>query len=247
MSPRGPAFPGHDALCDVFSAPIAHRGLWSPQGPAENSLSAFASAVDQGYGIELDVRLSVDGVPMVFHDRHLARMASAAAELREKTADQLAALRLKGSQDPIPTLTAALDVIAGRGPVLVELKTEDGAVGAMETKVAETLGGYGGCAAVIGFNPLSHAWFAANRPELPRGLNLDLKPDAPLQDEALDEMINIARPHFLLPGGDGLDAVAVAALHERQLPLVVWTVRSPERWRAMSAYCDSLIFEGWRP
>lgn len=54
---------------------IAHRGLFDNHSEApENSLAAFRKAVDQGFGIELDVQLTKDGKLVVFHDFDLKRM-----------------------------------------------------------------------------------------------------------------------------------------------------------------------------
>lgn len=241
------ALPASAALPNLLSSPFAHRGLWAINGPPENSLAAFSSAVEEGYGVELDVRLSKDMAPMVFHDRHLARMASAAAELSERTAADLADLRLNGTREAIPTLAAALQVVGGRGPLLVELKTEAGGEGPLEERVAEALKDYSGPVAVIGFNPASHAWFREHTPKILRGLNLDVNHGEPLEEAALDRMIAQAAPDFLLPGVAGLDAPALRSLHARQFPLVVWTLRSPGGWASLSAQCATLIFEGWRP
>ncbi|MGB0262748.1 MAG: glycerophosphodiester phosphodiesterase family protein, partial [Henriciella sp.] len=69
--------------------PYAHRGLWSPESVPENSSGAFARAASKGLGIELDVRLSRDFVPMVFHDRNLERMTGIAADVSDYNAVEL--------------------------------------------------------------------------------------------------------------------------------------------------------------
>ncbi len=98
--PRRSARPG----TSCSSPPIAHRGLWTPDGAPENSLAAFQAACAAGYGIELDVQLTADGEAMVFHDDNLERMTGAEARLRDRTAADLRELRLAGHgrDDPDP-------------------------------------------------------------------------------------------------------------------------------------------------
>jgi glycerophosphoryl diester phosphodiesterase len=104
----------------LFHPPVAHRGLWSPDGAPENSLAAFQAACSAGYGIELDVQLSADGEAMVFHDDTLERLTGAAGPLRARTAADLAELSLVGTEERIPTLLEALALIGRRAMVHVE-------------------------------------------------------------------------------------------------------------------------------
>ena len=66
----------------------AHRGLHDAAVP-ENSMGAFKAAVDKGVGIELDIQLSSDGIPMVFHDDRLKRVCGIDAKVSDYTADEL--------------------------------------------------------------------------------------------------------------------------------------------------------------
>lgn len=100
---------------------FAHRGLFDEKIP-ENSLSAFQRAIDKGLGIELDVRLTKDGVPVVFHDKTLRRMCGDSRKISKITYEELKKLRLKGSDEGIPTLEQALELIGGQVPLLVETK-----------------------------------------------------------------------------------------------------------------------------
>ncbi|MBE6856983.1 MAG: hypothetical protein E7500_06095 [Ruminococcus sp.] len=101
---------------------FAHRGLFDDEMIPENSLSAFQRAIDAGLGIELDVRLTKDGVPVVFHDKTLRRMCSDTRKISKITYDELKKLRLKGSDEGIPTLEQTLELIGGQVPLLVETK-----------------------------------------------------------------------------------------------------------------------------
>jgi len=236
----------------LFAPPIAHRGLWSPDGPPENSLGAFQAACAAGYGVELDVQLSADGEAMVFHDEDLARLTGVSGRIGERTAADLAELRLNGTDERIPTLPETLALIGRRALVHVELKTPFGRVGPLEQRVHEILIDHSGPVCVIGFNPYSHAWFAERFPNVLRGLDSYSWERAPHMNEAQRksfanlEHVSIARPHFLALGLDMLPSAKAAQLRAEGLPVIAWTVRSPEQWEAVREGCDNLIFEGFR-
>lgn len=130
----------------------AHRGLHSETVP-ENSLEAFSLAVDNGYGIELDVQLSSDGEVMVFHDYTLTRMTGVEKKLNDLTKDELKALTLKNTSEAIPTLEEVLTLVDGKVPLLIELKGEDLDTRLCE-KAANRLKAYKGKYCIESFNPL---------------------------------------------------------------------------------------------
>jgi glycerophosphoryl diester phosphodiesterase len=235
----------------LFHPPIAHRGLWSPAGPPENSLAAFQAACAAGYGIELDVQLSADGEAMVFHDGKLARMTGAPGRVRDLGAAELSELRLAGTDETIPTLTETLAVIGHRAMVHIELKTPYGEVGPLERRVHEVIADHNGPLCVIGFNPYSHAWFADRYPGVLRGLDSYSyeRADHLAEDQrrafAALEHVAIARPHFLALGLDMLPNAKAAELRAQGMPVVAWTVREPTQCDAVKDGCDNLIFEGF--
>jgi glycerophosphoryl diester phosphodiesterase len=237
----------------LFEPAIAHRGLWAPDGPPENSLGAFQAACAAGYGIELDVQLSADGEAMVFHDDDLERMTGQPGRIADHNAADLVAMRLKGSDERIPTLVEALVEVGHRALVHVELKTPYGRVGPLEQRVHEVIMDHNGPTSVIGFNPYSHAWFAERFPGVLRGLDSYSYRRAAHMDEdqrasyARLEHVAIARPHFLALGLDMLPSHAATGLRIEGLPIVAWTVRKPEQWEAIRDGCDNLIFEGFTP
>ena len=237
----------------LFDPPVAHRGLWSPDGPPENSLGAFQAACAAGYGIELDVQLSADGEAMVFHDDDLERMTGRPGRIADYTAADLVQMRLKGSDERIPTLVEALVEVGHRAMVHVELKTPYGQVGPLEQRTHEVLIDHNGPVCVIGFNPYSHAWFAERFPGVLRGLDsYSYKRAAHMDEEqrasfARLEHVAIARPHFLALGLDMLPSHVAKGFRIEGLPVIAWTVRSPEQWEAVRGDCDNLIFEGFMP
>ncbi len=238
----------------LVATPLAHRGLWNVRAP-ENSLTAFERACEGGYGMELDVQLSADGEAMVFHDDRLDRMTAETGRLADYSAADLAQMQLGPTEETIPTLSAVLERVAGRGLVMIELKVLGGDEGALERRVAELIDSYHGPHAVLSFNPHAMGWFADHRPGVLRGLNSWSYYDAtdwmlsPAQRESLAELehVGIARPHFLSLGLDMLPSRRADELRAAGLAVAAWTVRSPTRWALVEPHCDSLIFEGWRP
>jgi glycerophosphoryl diester phosphodiesterase len=240
-----------EAWDHLFAPPVAHRGLWRPDGAPENSLAAFQAAAAAGYGIELDVQLSADGEVMVFHDTRLERMTGAAGKLSERTTAELSELRLAGTDERIPTLAETLALVGRRSMVHIELKTPYGAVGPLEQRVHEIIIDHAGPLCVIGFNPYSHQWFAERHPQILRGLDSYSYKDAPGMNAeqrkswAKLEQLPIAQPHFLALGLDMLPGELAAEHRARGLPIVAWTVREPGQWEAIKDGCDNLIFEGF--
>jgi glycerophosphoryl diester phosphodiesterase len=237
----------------LFHPPIAHRGLWSPGGPPENSLAAFQAACARGYGIEMDVQLSADGEAVVFHDDKLARMTGREGRVRDFSAAELGEMRLAGTDEKIPTLLETLAVIGHRALVHIELKTPFGEVGPLEQRVHEVIADHNGPVCVIGFNPYSHAWFADRYPGVLRGLDSYSWDKAPHMNAAQRrslanlEQVAIARPHFLALGLDMLPSERAAEYRAKGMPVVAWTVREPAQWDAVKDGCDNLIFEGFVP
>jgi len=239
---------------DRLLAPaVAHRGLWTKDGPPENSLGAFELACEGGYGIELDVQLSSDGEAMVFHDGRLNRMTGQEGRIGEHTAADLAALPLAGTDETIPTLVETLALVGHRAMVHIELKTPYGEVGPLEQRVHDILLDHNGPTAVIGFNPYSHAWFADRHPQILRGLdsyaysaagNARMAPEQRKSFARL-EHVAIARPHFLALGLDMLPSARADHYRKEGMPVVAWTVRQPAEWDKIKDHCDNLIFEGF--
>jgi len=256
MIPARPAGVSAEAWAALCGPPLAHRGLWSEGGTPENSLAAFEAAASAGYGMELDVQLSADGEAVVFHDDRLEqRLTAASGRIAERLAADLAEVRIKGSDEAIPTLAQALAQVDGRSLVVIELKVLGGEVGPLETRVAELLSGYDGPAAMVSFNPHSVGWFADNAPRVLRGLNSAAYHDAmnwtiaPEERKALAELehVAVARPHFLSLGLDMLPSPSADALRAKGLPVAAWTVRSQAQWARVARHCDNLMFEGFRP
>lgn len=239
------------ALEWLLRTPFAHRGLYDgAAGVPENSMAAFEAAAEAGYGIELDARLAADGVPVVYHDATLERLTDLEGPLAGRSAAELSGTRLQGSDQRIPRLAQVLDLVAGRTPLLVELKSPWRRTGPLERPVSRLLENYPGACAVLSFNPLSLAWFRRHAPALPRGQNLAPpgRGHARLRDRAAQGLWRrLGRPHFISQQMDGLDQRVADRVHGQGLLLIAWTVRTEaERTKALR-YADNFMFEGLRP
>ncbi len=229
------------ALARLVAAPIAHRGLHAcgaPGGPVENSLAAARAAMAAGYGIECDVQLSRDGVAMVFHDAALARLTGIEGRIAEHDAAALGAMRLTGSDDTIPTLDGFLAAIAGRTPLVIEIKSDGDAV-RLTKKVLAAIAGYDGVAALESFDPVVVLQCRASGARQPVGLVGPLTADGTTLPPDADA---VAASDFL--SWDIAHLETAAALGR---PLTTWTVRdaaAAARARRLSA---QIVFEGFRP
>jgi glycerophosphoryl diester phosphodiesterase len=226
---------------------IAHRGLWGP-GVPENSLAAAAAAIRGGFGIECDVRLSRDGTVIVFHDSDTLRMTGLAGRIAHLATHEIVSRRFSGSDEHIPTLAQLLALIAGRVPLLIEIKTDTLAQAApLCLAVRRALEGYRGPAAVMGFSPQIGHWFATHAPKVPRGLVMTEHRDTrieTLRDAVLRRLaVRRARPDFLAYDVRFLPSSLPAALRSRGLPVLSWTVRTPQDREIVARYADRPIFE----
>jgi glycerophosphoryl diester phosphodiesterase len=229
----------------LLQAPFAHRGLWSPGEAAENSLAAFERACQSHYGAELDVRLTLDGEVVVFHDETLQRLTGLDEAVANQPLAALTEIPLQGGRDRIPSLAQVLELVAGRTMLLVELKPgPDHEL--LARRVADHFDRYRGPVAAISFDPASLAWFAAERSHVPRGL--DAMWDAEYEADAAEELarqIGLSQPHFLVLEKEAATGELAAAQRAEGRPVIAWTVRSTEDVEAVADRCDNFIFEGF--
>lgn len=148
---------------------IAHRGLFDSQnGIPENSIPAFQKAVDMGYGIELDVQLTTDNKLVVFHDESLKRMCGVDKKLMHCSYKELMQYKLINSEENIPLFETVLQIIGGKVPLIVEIKSE-GDWKSTTKLMAELMDSYSGVYCMESFHPFAVEWFKKNRPEILRG------------------------------------------------------------------------------
>jgi glycerophosphoryl diester phosphodiesterase len=241
----------HD-LRSLLAMPFAHRGLHSA-GVPENSLAAFAAAVDAGLGIELDVRLSGDGVPVVHHDATLLRSCGVQRRLADVSVADLSTLTLLDGGGRIPTLEESLRRIAGRTPLLLDLKapTRPAARRRLVDGVSDLVRGYAGPVGIVGFDPWVLTGVASRVPGVAVGQTGGVSPTTFEGRWWLRPALHpvdalwgrrMSRPHFLLFNVQRLPSAPVARLR-RELPVVAWTVRTAEEYALARAHADGVIVE----
>jgi glycerophosphoryl diester phosphodiesterase len=247
--------PGLDWLT---ARPIAHRGLHdAAAGVIENTGTAFTAAITGGFGIETDLQISADGEAMVHHDDALGRLTEGSEPLAAMNAAAIGAARFKAATDRILTLGELCDLVAGRVPLVIELKSRFDGDLRLAGRAAEVLADYTGPAAVMSFDPALIAAVRRLAPWLPRGIVAE-RHYTHYEWDALSatDKFRLAfllhaprtRPQFVAYAIRDLPAVApLIARHGFGLPLLTWTVRSEaDRLRA-GRFADQMIFEGFRP
>ena len=253
--PEGPALPR-----EFLDVPIAHRGLHGEgTGRLENSIPAFAAAIEKGYGIELDLQISRDGVAMVFHDYVLDRLTGETGRVDARDAGELGSVVLNDGAGTIPMLSEVLALVAGKVPLLIEIKDQDGAmggnVGRLEAAVAQDIAGYEGPLAVMSFNPNSVAAFRDLCPLIPRGrvtedaAGVDWGEASPEQCEKLASIDDLDElgARFISHDRNDLDAPVICARKAEGINILTWTIRSAEQEAAAREVAENITFEGYLP
>lgn len=230
-------------LRELAALPFAHRGLHGP-GTPENSLAAFRAAIEAGHGIELDVRASRDGQAIVFHDAELDRLTERTGEVALLAATELMAVPLRdGGGQTIPDLPAALALIGGRAPLLIELKVPDVHVGSLCLCVLRALDAYRGPVGVMSFNPQVSRWFVRYAPHIMRGLVVT-EAGEPRRNR-LRRQLSLwrARPDFLAYDIRDLPSRFADRARARGLPIFTWTCRSVADEARARIHADQIIHE----
>lgn len=223
----------------------AHRGLHGG-GVPENSPTAFGLAIERGMGIECDVQRTSDGHAVVFHDWELDRLTDQSGPVIERRVGDLSKIQLTGGADCIPTLRQFLDQVAGRVPVLIEIKSRrDVRVVPLCLAVRRTLEGYRGQVAVMSFDPRVSRWFSRHSPRIVHGLVVTENGDrAIIATIKLHLAFWQAKPQFLAWDVRDLPSRFVAAQRARGFPVLTWTVRSAELAQRAADCADGPIAEG---
>lgn len=239
----------------LTARPVAHRGLHDEgSGIIENTAAAFAAAIEGDFGIECDLQVSADGEAIVHHDEALGRLTEGNARIADLTAAELRAVRFRAGDARLLTLGELCDLVAGRVPLLIELKSRFDGDDRLVRRTADVLGSYRGPAAAMSFDPAVVARLRARAPGIVRGIVAERRFDwdelSRWQRFRLAHLLHAGstRPHFVAYAVRDLPAPApLLARRLFGLPLLAWTVRSLEERRRAARWADQVIFEGWRP
>ena len=232
---------------------IAHRGLHGA-GIPENSMAAFAAAVEAGYAIELDVQRTADGKLMVFHDKTLRRMCGVKGALYKTKSAALARLPLQGTGEGIPYLLDVLRLVRGRVPLVIEVKTW-GKYREIGAALHRLLRGYPGVYCIQSFDPRILSWFRRHSPQTLRGqLSTDFYKsgmDAPTGTRFFltNLMCNfLSRPDFISYDHSYENQFTFRLCRRLFRPCcAAWTIRSAAQLQAARENFELFIFEGFAP
>ncbi len=246
----------------LTESPIAHRGLHDPAwGIVENTLAAASAAVARGISIECDVQLSRDAEAIVFHDSALDRLTHAHGALNKLTVLEIAEVAFKDSGERIPTLVDLLDRIAGKVPLICEIKSDFDGDMRLANRVAQLAIGYSRPLALKSFDPavIAHLRTSAIPPgpsgtSCPLGIvaqarygREDWRALSGHQRSVCANFLHLAetRPDFLSWCVDDLPHPTPFLLGRlASMPVLAWTVRTQAQKQLAAQWADQIIFEG---
>ena len=233
----------------------AHRGLHNNHTEApENSLRAFELAAMKGYGIELDVQLTKDLVPVILHDYNLKRSCKTDFKVSEHTYEELKEYKLFGSEERVPTFQEVLELVNGKVPLIIELKIPWNA-SALCTLVSENLKDYKGLYCIESFNPLGLIWYKKHAPQVIRG---QLSTDFIREKIEGNKVQYFLLKHLLLNFLAKPDFIAYHHVYKKGLSFticrklyrvktVAWTIQTQEDYNNSRKYYELFIFDSFIP
>ena len=242
----------------LTARPVAHRGLHdAARGVIENMPAAARAAVAGNFAIECDIQLSADGEAMVHHDHDLGRLSEGSGPLVGKTVTELKALKFKATSEQMMTLGDLCALVAGRVPLVVEVKSHFDGDRQLVKRMAEVLSSYSGPVVGMSFDPDQVVALREIMPKLTRGIVAQRSYDdaywEKLTQAQRDTMLHLkhgfrTQPHFVAYSVQQLPAPPPwIARNVFGCPLLAWTVRTPEQRATAARSADQMIFEGFTP
>lgn len=232
----------------------AHRGLHDNTSDApENSLRAFWQAAEAGFGIEMDVQLTKDGVPVVFHDYTLERVCGAEGKVCQYTYEELQQFTLYGTDQKIPRFEDVLKLVDGRVPLIIELKIET-----VDTSVCSAadklLTEYQGMYCIESFNPLGVFWYRRNRGKVVRGQLSDAfhkegEYKGPLYFLLQNLMFNwLGKPDFIAYNHKYPEMLSRSLCRRLyRSTAAAWTIKNQDELEEAEKHFDIYIFDSFLP
>lgn len=252
LMPRMLRRPNREFLKENY---YAHRGVHNNNSQApENSMKAFSIAMEKGMGIELDVQLTKDKVPVVFHDYTLKRMCKVDKKISDCTYEEIQNYLLFSSDQRIPKLKEVLELINGKVPLIIELKVEWDAVMTCK-KVSDLLQYYKGEYGIESFSPLALIWFRKNHPSIVRG---QLSTNFIREKEKGDKKVYFMLHNLLLNFLTKPDFIAYDYKYKNNLSFIIttkiygalaiaWTIQSQKTLNENKDSFISYIFDSFIP
>jgi len=246
---------GHPGFQDLSGWSYAHRGLHG-EGVPENSMAAFRAALENGYGIELDVHLLKDGNLAVIHDSLLNRTTGQPGRVEDLTTQELKNYPLQGTQETIPELMDVLTLFQGKAPIILELKPDGSNHDELTRAACEMLKTYRGVFCMESFDPRCLRWLKKHRPDIIRGQlaenSFRVRSDLPdalkfVLTHCLSNFLTV--PDFIAYKFSDRNTTVSTALCRKlwKANMVAWTLRTPEDYRTAREEGWIPIFEGFIP
>ncbi|MGH1418628.1 MAG: glycerophosphodiester phosphodiesterase family protein [Hyphomicrobiaceae bacterium] len=243
---------------ETFIRPIAHRGLHNAPslGLVENTGPAFEAAIAKGYGIECDVRPGQGGLALVFHDKTTSRLMMQDRDVASLSSCDLASLNFRDTNAPLLTFSACLELVAGRVPLIVEVKSDwDAPDPEFVKQLADGANAYRGPIAFKSFDPAYLIALHAVAPATPRGIvSCDYSVVAQwvekLGRDRCYRLTHLLESGPVAPSFYSYDVKALPTPITRfvrevqHLPLLTWTVKSHDDWKVAKTWADAPVFEG---
>jgi glycerophosphoryl diester phosphodiesterase len=244
----------------LVAKPIAHRGLHDKaNGVIENTVSAAEAAIARGFPIELDVQLTADDEAIVFHDFELDRLTGDKGAVAERKLSDLTKIAIAGAKggDRIPSLKQFLAAVAGRVPLVVEIKSRFNGDATLTKRVCEILSEYSGPFVVKSFDPHVVSTLRTIAPSITRGIIGELhyasKNDGFMSAELKHRLANLlhfeeSQPQFVSWKVDDLPCAGPYLCRALgNLPVMAWTVRNSDQRARAETFADQMVFEDFIP
>ena len=221
-----------------------------------NTLSAYAHAIKEGYALCIPVQILDDDSIVCFSHKNLSKVLSTTSGyLNKLSLKELKSLSLNEQNETVPTLDEALDFVANKTPIIIEINY-DGMIGKFEDKVLASLQKYiakYNCyynVAIMSINPYTLQYFYQNFPFITRILksgNFQSKMFGSIPTRKLKKLkfYKITHADFICYSQELLPTRAVSK--HKPVGIIADCVISQAKYLEVAPYADNIIFSGFRP
>ena len=225
---------------------IAHRGLHKNKIIPENSMLAFKAAIEKNYAIEFDINITKDNQIVVFHDDDLNRLCNKKENIEDVSYDFLKDLNLYESNEKIPLLKELLDQVAGKIPLIIEIKKHKN-IGLLENILLEMLKEYKGEYFICSFEKDILLWLEKNKPKEIRGLIFGSLPIKFKKYEKIAFLYKYfkSKADFISLEDKLIDSSIYDFCKKKKLDILVWTIKDKKSFQNIDKKVSAVIFENF--
>lgn len=231
-----------DKYRDLLHRPFAHRGIHNEY--PENSMPSFQRAIDLNLAIELDIHLTKDDKLVVFHDDNLRRMTGVNEYIKFLTYDQIKEYKLNNTEYIIPLLSDVLNLVNGKTPILIEIKTNNN-MKKLVPKLKEVLEDYRGSVFIQSFNPFALRRCYKAMPNILRGQlssffvrdHLKFYKKIPIKKLFFKNFSHIDFVSY------NLENLPNKYVNKMDIPVLAWTVKTKEDYVKAKQNSNNIIVD----